>query len=108
MWHAFPLMSEAGRRGAAAELAAVQEVRAPGGALVHADLGGANLLLTFASGPTGGRAPVVAGILDWDDACIGNQANDLASLAVTFGWPLTDRSNSGDVASLDDGLMQYR
>jgi aminoglycoside phosphotransferase (APT) family kinase protein len=135
----FPLMSEAGRRRAAAELAAVQEVRAPGDTLVHGDLGGANLLLTFASGPAGGRAPVVAGILDWDEACIGNQANDLASLAVTFGWPLTVQIEqqrqssdatllpsarviaatfalqqalpaalSGDVASLDDGLMQYR
>ena len=81
-------MSEAGRRRAAAELTAVQEIRAQGNALVHADLGGANLLLTAASEPTGGRAPVLAGILDWDEACIGNQASDLASLAVTLGWPL--------------------
>jgi Ser/Thr protein kinase RdoA (MazF antagonist) len=135
----FPLMSEAGRRRAAAELAAVQQVRATGDALVHADLGGANLLLTVASEPTGDRVPVVAGILDWDEACIGNQANDLASLAVTFGWPLAAQIErqrqssdaallpsarviaatfalqqalpaalSADVASLDDGLTQYR
>jgi aminoglycoside phosphotransferase (APT) family kinase protein len=135
----FPLMSEAGRQRAAAELAAVQEVRATGDALVHGDLGGTNLLLTGASEPTGDRAPVLAGILDWDEACIGNQANDLASLAVTFGWPMTAQIErqrqssdasllpsarvivatfalqqalpaalSGDVASLDDGLMRYR
>ena len=35
--------------------------------------------------------PRVAGILDWDNACIGNQPSDLASLAVTFGWPLAAR-----------------
>lgn len=135
----FPLMSEGGRSRAAIELAAVEEVRATGTALVHGDLGGANLLMTVASEPAGDRAPVLAGILDWDEARVGNQANDLASLAVTFGWPLTAQIEqqrqstdasllssarviaatfalqqalpaalSGDVASLDDGLMRYR
>jgi aminoglycoside phosphotransferase (APT) family kinase protein len=79
----FPLMSAAGRRRAEAELAAVQRVPAAGDALVHTDLGGANLLLVTEAG-----RPRLAGILDWDSACIGNQANDVASLAVTFGWPL--------------------
>jgi aminoglycoside phosphotransferase (APT) family kinase protein len=134
----FPLMSLAGRRRAEAELAAVQMVAATGHALVHTDLGGANLLLTV-RGESAPGEPTVTGILDWDGACIGNQANDLASLAVTFGWPVAaqiDRLRqsangplissaraiaatfalqqalpaalTGDVPSLDDGLMTYR
>jgi Ser/Thr protein kinase RdoA (MazF antagonist) len=93
----FPLMSQSGRRRAEAELAAVQTIPATGGALVHTDLGGANLLLTTVPGePVPGESvpadtPKLAGILDWDGACIGNQANDLASLAATFGWPLAAR-----------------
>ncbi len=114
---------------------AVTTVPPGGDALVHTDLGGANLLLD-----TGGDVPRIAGILDWDNACIGNQASDLASLAVTFGWPLAARIEqhrlgnshagsllpaarliaatfalqqalpaalSGDQASLDDGLSRY-
>jgi hypothetical protein len=26
--------------------------------------------------------------LDWDHACAGNQASDLAPIATTIGWPL--------------------
>jgi len=84
----FPLMSATGRRRAEAELAAVQRVPAVGDALVHTDLGGANLLVVPGDGVSDGRVPRLAGILDWDNACIGNQANDVASLAVTFGWPV--------------------
>jgi aminoglycoside phosphotransferase (APT) family kinase protein len=127
----FPLMSAAGQRRAAAELAAVQRVPAAGDALVHTDLGGANLLLA-----TGGSVPRLVGILDWDSATIGNQANDVASLAVTFGWPAAAQIErrrasrplisqarliaatfalqqalpaalSGDEASLEDGLSGY-
>jgi Ser/Thr protein kinase RdoA (MazF antagonist) len=145
----FPLMSQAGRRRAEAELAAVETVAATGNALVHSDLGGANLLLAVSGdcgpGDAGPGEPgpagqlTVTGILDWDGACIGNQANDLASLAVTFGWPLAAQVDqqrhsgtgslipaaqliaatfavqqalpaalSGDVPSLDDGLLRYR
>lgn len=82
----FPLMSPAGRRRAEAEVRAVATVAPDGDTLVHTDLGGANLLLD-----TGADVPRIAGILDWDNACIGNQASDLASLAVTFGWPLAAR-----------------
>jgi aminoglycoside phosphotransferase (APT) family kinase protein len=82
----FPLMPAAGRRRAEGELAAVERVPATGDALVHTDLGGANLLLA-----TDASVPRLAGILDWDSACIGNQANDVASLAVTFGWPVAAR-----------------
>jgi aminoglycoside phosphotransferase (APT) family kinase protein len=126
-------MSARGRERADAELAAVVAVTAAGGALVHADLGGANLLWTTVAG-----VPRLAGILDWDQACIGDQASDLASIAVTIGWPLAQRIDarrrgarslladariiaatfalqqalpaalSGDQASLEDGLRQYR
>ncbi|MGB6456740.1 MAG: aminoglycoside phosphotransferase family protein [Streptosporangiaceae bacterium] len=82
----FPLMSASGRRRAEAELAAVMTVAAVGDALVHGDLGGSNLLLA-----TRDAGAVVTGVLDWDEASIGNQACDLASLAVTFGWPVADR-----------------
>ena len=105
-----------------------------GGALVHTDLGGANLLWTTAAG-----LPKLNGVLDWDGACIGDQAADLASIAATIGWPLAVRIDTrrcggarpvlvdakiiaatfalqqalpaalnGDQASLDDGLRQYR
>jgi aminoglycoside phosphotransferase (APT) family kinase protein len=130
----FPLMSDAGRRRAEAELTAVCAVTSGGTALVHTDLGGANVLLTTTDG-----LPRLAGILDWDGAWIGNQANDLASLAVTFGWETAQRIDghrrspggplyasariiadtfalqqalpaalSGDVENLDDGLTGYR
>jgi aminoglycoside phosphotransferase (APT) family kinase protein len=129
----FPLMSAAGRQRAEAELAAVEAVPSTGAALVHGDLGGANLLFEESGG-----VPRLTGVLDWDDACIGSQANDLASLAATFGWPLTTRVDrrlrdradsmlpaarrivatfalqqalpaalSGDQVSLDDGLDGY-
>ncbi len=129
----FPLMTAAGRQRAEAELAAVEAVPPTGTALVHGDLGGANLLFAESGG-----VPRLTGVLDWDDACIGSQANDLASLAATFGWPLAARVDrrlrdsgdrmlpaarrifatfalqqalpaalSGDQATLDDGLSRY-
>ena len=82
----FPLMSDRGRRRAEAELARVAAVDPVGTALVHGDLGGTNLLWTA---PESG--PHLAGVLDWDEAQLGNPADDLASLAATFGWPLAER-----------------
>jgi hypothetical protein len=130
----YPLMSRPGRRRADAELAAVTTLTPAGGALVHTDLGGANLLWTTAVG-----VPKLSGVVDWDGSCIGGQASDLASIAVTIGWPLTERIDArrrgsarpmladaqiiaatfalqqalpaalnADQASLDDGLRQYR
>ena len=129
----YPLMSGQGRIRADAELAAAATLASAGGALVHTDLGGANLLWTSAGG-----LPALAGVLDWDGACTGDQASDLASIAVTIGWPLAARidtcragtrptladariiaatfalqqalpaAHSGDRASLDDGLRHYR
>lgn len=130
----YPLMSGPGRRRASAELAAVTAVTPVGGALVHNDLGGANLLWTTSAG-----VPKLAGVVDWDESRIGDQASDLASIAVTTGWPLAERIEThrrgttrpmladakiiaatfalqqalpaalnGDQASLDDGLRNYR
>jgi len=130
----FPMMSGTGRLRADAELAAVAAVPGTGDALVHSDLGGANLLWATAAG-----VAHLTGVLDWDQACTGNQAHDLASVAVTIGWPLAARIEgrrrvsarpllaearviaatfalqqalpaalNGDTASLDDGLREYR
>ncbi|HET9899121.1 MAG TPA: aminoglycoside phosphotransferase family protein [Streptosporangiaceae bacterium] len=83
----FPLMSAEGRRRAEAELAAACELAPGGHALVHTDLGGNNLLWSS----DGDGLPRLTGVLDWDGAVIGNQASDLASIAVTVGWPLAER-----------------
>ena len=130
----FPLMTKAGRWRAELELAAVCAVDPTGSALVHTDLGGANLLVT-----ADGDARTVTGVLDWDGAQIGNQASDLASIAATFGWRVAaqidaERAHpqgpmigiarvvaatfalqqalpaalSGDGESLADGLAAYR
>jgi Ser/Thr protein kinase RdoA (MazF antagonist) len=82
----FPLMTDSGRRLATAELAAVKTVDPAGDALVHGDLGGTNLLWA-------GPAPRfrLTGILDWDEAHLGSQADDLASLATMLGWPAAER-----------------
>jgi len=82
----FPLMSRDGRARAEAELNRVVAVDPTGDALVHGDLGGSNLLWT----DSGSRLRLAA-ILDWDGAQIGNQADDLASIAATFGWPLAEQ-----------------
>ena len=79
-------MSEQAGRFGQAELARATAVDPAGTALVHGDLGGTNLLWDAA--PPG---PRLAGILDWDEAHLGSQAEDLASLAATFGWPLAER-----------------
>jgi len=86
----FPLMSDRGRQRAEAELARATAVNPVGTALVHGDLGGTNLL--WAGGQD---APRLAGVLDWDEAHIGGQAEDLASLAATFGWDLAGRLDAG-------------
>jgi Ser/Thr protein kinase RdoA (MazF antagonist) len=82
----FPLMSDKGRERAEAELNQVLALDPVGDALVHGDLGGTNLLWASAE-----SRPRLTGILDWDEARIGNQADDLASVAVTVGWPLAVR-----------------
>ena len=95
----FPLMSSKGQKKAEVELNQVLVLDPVGDALVHGDLGGENLLwITTESGPQ------LTGILDWDEAEIGNQANDLASIAVTVGWSLARRldaqQHGGDMPTI--------
>jgi aminoglycoside phosphotransferase (APT) family kinase protein len=82
----FPLMSQRGRRRAEAELTRVAAVDPAGTALVHGDLGGTNLLWSVSE-----PGPRLTGVLDWDEAHLGSPAEDLASLAATFGWPLAEQ-----------------
>jgi aminoglycoside phosphotransferase (APT) family kinase protein len=79
----FPLMSPGGRARAGAELTRVLAVDPTGEALAHGDLGGGNLLWTVTDSEFR-----LTGVLDWDGAQIGSQADDLASIAATLGWPL--------------------
>lgn len=119
----YPLMTSAGRRRADRELAELLAVQSPASALVHGDLGGTNL--RFAAGR-------LIGVIDWDEAHLGNPAADLASIAVTIGWAAAAkiapdlvpaaRAYAGtfalqqalpafhahDQESLDDGLARYR
>jgi aminoglycoside phosphotransferase (APT) family kinase protein len=83
----FPLMSFDGRRRAETELAQVIGLDGAGNALVHGDLGTPNLLWDK-------PGPLLSGVIDWDDAHLGSQADDLASLGVSFGWPLAARIDS--------------
>jgi aminoglycoside phosphotransferase (APT) family kinase protein len=93
----FPLMSARGQRRAEGELRRVAAVDPAGAALVHGDLGGANLLWTVAE-----SGPRLAGVVDWDGAHLGSQAEDLASLAATFGWPLAEQLGASRPAGLSD------
>jgi aminoglycoside phosphotransferase (APT) family kinase protein len=97
----FPLIPAGGRERAQAELVRVMTVDPAGTALVHGDLGGTNLLWRAAGG-----APRLAGVLDWDEAHLGNPAEDLASIAATFGWPLARtldaRRHGGETPTIAD------
>ncbi|MFI6977293.1 phosphotransferase family protein [Embleya sp. NPDC050154] len=81
----YPLMSAAGRRRADLELAAVLALSPVATAVVHGDLGGANVLWTTVDG-----VPRLSGVLDWDDVSLGDPAEDLAAIAATHGDDLLD------------------
>jgi aminoglycoside phosphotransferase (APT) family kinase protein len=74
----FGLMSARGRDRAAGELDQLLQLPPTKATLVHGDLGGTNLRFTD------GR---LVGVLDWDEAHLGDPAADVASIAVTVGWP---------------------
>ncbi|MGY0232037.1 phosphotransferase family protein [Longispora urticae] len=129
----FGLMSAAGRRRARQQLDAVVALPAPRApVLVHGDLGGDNLL--WEPGPPVG----LTGVVDWDGLHLGSPADDVASIAATYGWAVATEAaeqagcptgtlrsaqlvqaafalqqalpaaRSGDTANLDDGLLGYR
>ncbi|OPC78875.1 hypothetical protein B4N89_32630 [Embleya scabrispora] len=95
----YPLMSPTGRSRADAELAAVQALSPVVSALVHGDLGGDNLLWTTVDGTRR-----LSGVLDWDEASLGDPAEDLASIAATHGDTLVadvlDRMGRRDAATV--------
>jgi aminoglycoside phosphotransferase (APT) family kinase protein len=126
-------MSAEGRRQARRELDDVLSLPTPARpVLVHGDLGGSNLLWE--------QSPRLrlSGVLDWDELFLGGQANDIASIAATYGWSIARRAAravedperavseasyikatfalqqalpaalSGDTENLDDGLDSYR
>lgn len=76
----FPLMSDAGRRRAGRELAAVAAAGARGEAVVHGDLGSENVLWEWSGG-----TPRLTGVLDWDDTALGDRAEDLAAVQAGHG-----------------------
>lgn len=90
----FPLMSSAGRRRAETELQQAIELESTGDALVHGDLGAPNLLWD-----KHGPEPRLCGVIDWDGAHLGSQADDLASLGASYGWSMAARID----ALLHDG-----
>ncbi|WP_394814794.1 phosphotransferase [Streptomyces millisiae] len=76
----YPSMSPAGRARADAELAALRALPALDTAVVHGDLGAENLLWEWHAG-----LPVLAGVIDWDEVALGDQAEDLAALSASYG-----------------------
>jgi aminoglycoside phosphotransferase (APT) family kinase protein len=74
----FASMSARGRDRASTELDQLLRLPPAKPTLVHGDLGGTNL--RFAAGR-------LVGVLDWDEAHLGDPAADVASIAVTVGWP---------------------
>ncbi|MGW0521816.1 phosphotransferase family protein [Crossiella sp. NPDC003009] len=129
----FPLMSESGRARAEAELAAVTALPHRVTGLVHGDLGGENVLWCEQDG-----LPRLSGVVDWDEAALGDQAEDLAAIRASYGEEmaravlahlppdegLLDRATAiggtfalqqalsglrdGDQEELADGLLGYR
>ncbi|GGX76175.1 viomycin phosphotransferase [Streptomyces hiroshimensis] len=75
-----PLMSGSGRRRAERELAALDTLPHLTCAVVHGDLGAENVLWEH----TGG-VPRLSGVVDWDEAGLGDPAEDLAAVGASYG-----------------------
>ncbi|PZG51559.1 phosphotransferase [Spongiactinospora gelatinilytica] len=129
----YPLMSGQGRRRAERELTPLAGLPHLTAAVVHGDLGAANVLWEVPGG-----VPRLAGIVDWDEAGLGDPAEDLAAIAASHGTGLLERiialtggpgdalraradvirgtfalqqalsaHRDGDAAELADGLARY-
>ncbi|WP_378742607.1 aminoglycoside phosphotransferase family protein [Nocardia brasiliensis] len=72
----YPLMHAAGRKRAERELTALDALPQLNSAVVHGDLGGENLLWDNVDG-----LPTLRGVVDWDDACLGDPAEDFAAVS---------------------------
>ncbi|MFC5744580.1 phosphotransferase family protein [Actinomadura rugatobispora] len=82
----FQLMSDHGRLRADRELAALDGLPHLTRAVVHGDLGAENVLWEWTHG-----LPRLAGVLDWDDVTLGDQAEDLAAIGAGNGRDLLER-----------------
>ncbi|QXN95299.1 aminoglycoside phosphotransferase family protein [Nocardia iowensis] len=71
----YPLMHASGRTRAERELTALEALPQLSSAVVHGDLGGANLLWDNVDG-----LPALRGVVDWDDVCLGDPAEDFAAV----------------------------
>ncbi|MFI6641295.1 phosphotransferase family protein [Streptomyces sp. NPDC050504] len=126
----YALMSHAGRERAERELAALDGLPYRASAVVHGDLGGENVLWARQEG----GAPRLVGVVDWDGAALGDQAEDLAAVGASYGDALLSRIpaaadqwerirvvrgtfalqqalaavRDGDEGELRDGLAGYR
>ncbi|GLW07704.1 6'-aminoglycoside N-acetyltransferase [Microtetraspora sp. NBRC 13810] len=94
----FALMSGTGRLRAERELTALDRLPHLTRAVVHGDLGGANVLWEWDHG-----LPRLAGVLDWDDVSLGDPAEDLAAIGAGYGHDLLERVLALGSRS-DDGL----
>ncbi|MDP9868142.1 MULTISPECIES: aminoglycoside phosphotransferase family protein [Streptosporangium] len=129
----FTFMSAAGRERAERELAALRDLPHLTSAVVHGDLGGENVLWERRDG-----LPRLSGVVDWDDVCLGDQAEDLAAVGASYGTALLEEvlsrigarpgltarisairgtfalqqalyaARDGDREEMDDGLSGYR
>ncbi|WP_405797549.1 phosphotransferase family protein [Streptomyces sp. NBC_01506] len=88
----YVLMSDSGRRRAERELTALVGLPHLTGAVVHGDLGPENVLWeaggtagTGGTGGTGGGLPRLGGVVDWDEAALGDPAEDLAAIGAGHG-----------------------
>ncbi len=82
----FQLMSGSGQLRAERELAALDGLPHVTHAVVHGDLGAENVLWEWADG-----LPRLSGVLDWDDAALGDPAEDLAAISASYGPELLKR-----------------
>ncbi|MGW6335888.1 phosphotransferase family protein [Nocardia rhamnosiphila] len=82
----FGLMSAGGRRRAEQELVAVEGLPDLTAAVVHGDLGPENVLWENVDG-----RPRLSGVVDWDEVCLGDPAEDLAAIGAGYGDSLLRR-----------------
>lgn len=82
----FGLMSHSGRLKAQRELAALDKLPHLTQAVVHGDLGAENVVWVRQNG-----MPHLAGVLDWDDVTLGDQAEDLAAIGASYSREFLER-----------------
>ncbi|WP_131741646.1 phosphotransferase family protein [Actinomadura roseirufa] len=82
----FPLMSPHGRLRAEQELQALDGLPHLTDAVVHGDLGPENVLWETRDG-----LPRLTGVVDWDEAALGDPAEDLAAIGAGHGPDLLNR-----------------